>query len=132
MLRIVLGAAFSGSLHFYVWWRLVRTAQLPRRWHLAASIFMVAMWLAIPVTTTARLWWPQLSMKMSWFTMPWMALIGLLFVVSLALHISSALARAGRAALRRPPPSEHQMSRRLFLARVTSGAAVTVDRKSVV
>jgi predicted MPP superfamily phosphohydrolase len=122
---------FSGSLHYYVWWRLVRSAQLPRRVHWAVTILMIVMWLSIPITTTARLWSPTLATTLSWVTMPWMALVGLLFVVSVAFHIASALGTLGRVALRRPPPSKHDMSRRVFLARVTSGAAVTVASASV-
>jgi uncharacterized protein len=89
------------------------------------------MWIAIPITTTARMWSPSLATKLSWISMPWMALVGLLFVVSVVLHISSALGTLGRVALRRPAPSSEGMSRRVFLARVTSGAVVTVASASV-
>lgn len=128
MLKIVLGAAFSGSLHLYVWWRLVRSTHLPRRVHAALSIFMLVMYLAIPITTTSRLWSPKLGATLSWFSMPWMALIGLLFVVSVVLHVVSAFGQLGRVALRREEPD---ISRRVFLARVTGGAAVTVAGASV-
>jgi predicted MPP superfamily phosphohydrolase len=110
---------------------LVRSTHLPRRWLWAASALMFLMWIAIPITTTARMWSPSLATKLSWISMPWMALIGLLFIVSVALHISSALGTLGRVALRRPAPSSEGMSRRMFLARVTSGAAVTVASASV-
>src|SRR5881392_365775 len=112
VLKIVLGAAFSGSLHLYVWWRLVRSAHLPRRAHVALSILMLVMYLAIPITTTSRLWSPALGARLSWFSMPWMALIGLLFVVSAVLHVASAFGRLGRLALRRPE-TKLDMSRRV-------------------
>ena len=130
MLRIVLGALFSGSLHLYVWWRLVRSAQLPRRVHIALTISMLVMWLAIPITTTARLWSPPLAGALSWFSMPWMALVGLLFVVSVALHITGTAARLGHRALKGPAPVD-AMTRRMFLARTTSVAAVSVAGGSV-
>lgn len=128
-LKILLGAGFSGSLHLYVWWRLVKTAHLPRRWLLAVSVGMFIMWLSIPITTSGRLWSPSLASRLAWISMPWMALVGLLFVVSVALHISRGLAWTTRRALRREVPDA--MSRRTFLARVTSGAAVTVAGASV-
>jgi predicted MPP superfamily phosphohydrolase len=124
-LKILFGAAFSGSLHLYVWWRLVKNAHLPRRWHVGLSIAMVLMWLSIPITTTGRLWSPVIASALAWISMPWMALVGLLFVVSVAIHVSRTVAWASRRALRREPVPE-SMSRRMFLARVTSGAAVTV------
>ena len=129
-LKILLGAAFSGSLHLYVWWRLVKSSHLPRRWHLALSITMLVMWLSIPITTTGRLWSPALASALSWISMPWMALVGILFVVSVAIHVSRGLAWASRRALRRDAEAV-SMSRRTFLARVTSGAAVTVAGASV-
>ncbi|HSD91044.1 MAG TPA: metallophosphoesterase [Kofleriaceae bacterium] len=130
MLRILLGALFSGSLHFYVWWRLVHSADLPRRLHLALTGLMLVMWLAIPITTTARLWSPPLARALSWFSMPWMALVGLLFVVSLALHITGTAARLGHRALKGPAPVDG-MTRRTFLTRATSVAAVSVAGGSV-
>ncbi|NVB84447.1 MAG: metallophosphoesterase [Kofleriaceae bacterium] len=129
-LKILLGAAFSGSLHLYVWWRLVKNAHLARRWHIGLSLAMLLMWLSIPITTTGRLWSPSIASALSWISMPWMALVGLMFVVSVAIHVSRGVAWASRKALRRESPPE-SMSRRVFLARVTSGAAVTVAGASV-
>ncbi|HEY5920963.1 MAG TPA: metallophosphoesterase [Kofleriaceae bacterium] len=131
MLRILLGALFSGSIHFVVWWRLVKPAELPRRVHWAITTAMIVCWLAIPITTTARLWAPALSRTLSWVTMPWMALIGLSLVAVVALELSKLFARAGRRALRKPVPQGDVMSRRKFLARVGSGAAVTAATTSV-
>jgi predicted MPP superfamily phosphohydrolase len=125
VLRLLLGALVSGSIHFTVWWRLVKPAELPRRAHLTISIAMIVLWLSIPITTTARLWWPALARTLSWLTMPWMALIGLSFITVIALEVSRAIARASRRAINRDPPEGDVMSRRKFLARVGSGAAVT-------
>jgi uncharacterized protein len=130
LLRILLGALFSGSIHFVVWWRLVKPAQLPRRAHWTITSVMIALWLAIPITTTARLWSPSLASKLSWITMPWMALVGLSLIAVIALELSRLFARAGRRVIGKPQ-GEDLMSRRKFLARVGSGAAVTAASTSV-
>ena len=109
MLRILLGALVSGSIHFVVWWRLVKPAQLPRRVHWTITIAMIVLWLLIPITTTSRLWAPALSRSLSWVTMPWMALIGLSLIAVVALELSRLFARAGRLALRKPAPQGYVM-----------------------
>ena len=129
-IRLLLGAAFSAAIHFFVWRTLVKPAALAPRLHRAIAIAMIAMWLSIPITTTARLWAPELAMTLSWITMPWMALCGLSFLVSVAIAIPRLVVRIARR--RQPPPSVDLLSRRKFLARVTSGAAITVAGGSVV
>jgi uncharacterized protein len=132
VLGILLSVAFSGSLHLYVWWRHVRTAHLPRRASLVLTCVMVVLWLSIPITTTSRLWAPALGSTLAWISMPWMALIGLLFVVTLALELPRQLSRLGRRLARRPAETTPEgLSRRMFLARLGSGAAVTVAGASV-
>jgi uncharacterized protein len=131
VLKILLAAAFSGSLHFYVWWRHVRTAHWPRRVTIALTCLMVVLWISIPVTTTSRLWAPSLGMTLAWISMPWMALVGLLFVVTVAMEAVRLMARLARRVMKRPPPTADGLSRRMFLARLGSGAAVTVAGASV-
>jgi hypothetical protein len=133
VLGIIFGALLSGSFHFLVWWRLVKPAHLPRAAYRAITIAMIVLWALIPVTTTSRLWAPALSRTLSWITMPWMALVGLSTVAVIVLELSRLLARAGRRALGRPAPApaEDLMSRRKFLARVGSGAALGAASTSV-
>lgn len=117
MVRAVLfGLTFSGLLHLYVWWRLVRRSELPRAWRIAITTLMIVMWAAIPVTTTSRLWAPSLASTIGWITMPWMALIGIAFVVSVGIHIASAIAT-------RATKQEINLSRRRFLAGATAAVA---------
>jgi predicted MPP superfamily phosphohydrolase len=119
---VVFGATFMGLLHAYVWWRLVRRAQLPRSIRIALTALMVLMWLLIPVTTTSRLWAPSLGATLGWITMPWMALIGLCFVTSVALHVITTVTRA-------TTKRDIDLSRRRFLAGATAGVAgVSVAR----
>jgi predicted MPP superfamily phosphohydrolase len=128
VLKILLGAAFSGSLHLFVWWRHVHTAHLPRRAAIAVTAVMLVLWLSIPITTTSRLWAPALGSTLAWISMPWMALVGLLFVVTVVLEVPRQLSRLAR----RPAPTAEGVSRRMFLTRLGSGAAVTVAGTSVV
>jgi len=131
-IRLLLGAAFSGAIHFFVWWTLVKPAQLPRRIHLAISIAMIALYLSIPITTTSRLWAPSLASTFGWLTMTWLAFVGLCFIISVAITVPRLVARIGRRAAKRPPPTLDVIDRRKFLARVTSGAAVVAVGGSVV
>jgi predicted MPP superfamily phosphohydrolase len=133
VLRILLGLGISGAVHFYVWWRVVRRAELPRWAHRAATIAMIVFWLSIPITTSMRLWAPNLATVLGWITLPWLAIVAYLFVASLAVHLPLSLAKLGRRVLRSrdSSPVGVNMSRRTFLARVSSGAAVTVAGASV-
>jgi predicted MPP superfamily phosphohydrolase len=118
----------SALVHYYVWRRLVRGAELSRRAHVAITSAMLVMWAAVPVTTSARLWAPGLASALGWLTLPWLAFVGLLALVLLAVDVPRGLARLAR---RPTPPPLPAMSRRAFLARVTGGAAVTVAGASV-
>ena len=128
--RILLGSAVSAGIHTYLWFRLVRPAPLTRRWRAVATLGLVAMFLSIPITTTSRLYAPELASTLGWISLPWMALGGLTFVALVALDAIRLIARLGGRALGRSPelPSP---SRRQFLTRVTGGAALAVGGGSV-
>lgn len=119
VLKILLSTTVSGLIHFYVWWRLVHQAQLPRRAYRILTLAVIAMWLSIPITTSARLWAPAFASTFAWIPMPWMAFAGLTAVALLALELP-------RRVLGTAP------SRRAFLARVTGGTAAVVAGASVV
>src|ERR1044071_5774449 len=59
--KILLSSSISAGIHGYLWLRLIRPAHLPRRWRIAATLGLVAMYLSIPLTVTSRLWAPELS-----------------------------------------------------------------------
>src|SRR4051812_38114063 len=102
LLRLLLGASFSALLHFYVWQRLVRGSELPRRVRRVLTGLMIAMFLAIPLTTSSRLWAPSLASTLGWIAMPWMAFVGLAVVTLLAIDAARFLGWLGRTTLRRP------------------------------
>lgn len=134
IVRILLGAAVSGLIHYYVWRKLVRTAELPRRWHIGITVVMLAMFVSIPVTTWTRNVLPDLSNSLVWVSMPWMALVGLVFVALLIIDLVRLTVWAGRKATGKPrrevSPLESN-DRRRFLARVTGGTALVVGGTSM-
>lgn len=148
VLRGVLMTAVSAGLHYYVWRRVVRDARPAPAVRRAATALVIALFLAVPVTTMGRLGWPRVSATVGWVAMPWLALVGLTAAALLALELVGAGlaggawvrrrlggARGGRAARdgRGPgadasaspaPPAD--LGRREFLARCSGGAVATV------
>ena len=55
-LRLLLGLAISGAVHYFVYWTLVKPAHVPPRIQRAISIAMIALYFSIPITTTSRIW----------------------------------------------------------------------------
>jgi uncharacterized protein len=144
--RMVLSSVLSAGIHAYVWIHLVRRVELPRPWHIAATIAFVLLFVSVPITISSRTYAPALASTLSWVAMPWMALVGLTLVVLVAFdaaRFASWLYRRVRRARRVPEPmpepgpalelapAPELPSRRLFLARVTGGAAATVAGASV-
>lgn len=133
ILRILLGSSVSAGIHLYLWLRLVHRAGLPRRWHVAATIGVVAMYLSIPITIASRLSAPELSAALAWISLPWMALAGLVFVALLAVDAMRLIGRIVQARGRPPAGTGPvaSLSRRQFLTRVSGGAALAVGSGSV-
>ena len=51
VLRLMLSAAISGAIHYYVWNRLTKRTELDVRWRRIVAIAMVLLWISIPLTT---------------------------------------------------------------------------------
>lgn len=130
VLRLLLAATISGAIHFYVWSRFAKRTELPVRWRRIAAVAMVIMWLAIPLTTALRNVSASVATAMSWVSMPWMSLVGLSFVALVTLDACWLAIGLYRRATRTQSLTP-DMSRRLFLARVTGGTAAVVAGASV-
>ncbi|HLL22788.1 MAG TPA: metallophosphoesterase, partial [Kofleriaceae bacterium] len=130
VLRLLISAAITGSLHYYVWSRFARRTELPVRWRRITAVGFVVMWIAIPVTTALRNVDADIASMMAWIAMPWMALVGLSFVVLVALDLAWLAVMLYRRFTQRAPVSP-DLARRRFLGRVTGGAALTVASTSV-
>src|SRR5688572_15663895 len=127
--RILFGALISGLVHYYVWRRFVRAAELPPRWHRGITVAMILLWLSIPVTTQSRNAFPDFAATLGWVSYTWMALIALTFIALVFIDLGRLLVWLGRKALRKP--TEVSLSRRQFLARATGGAALVVGGTSM-
>jgi len=127
--KVLLGSLVSAGIHAYLWVRLIRPAPLSRRWRIAATAGLILMFLSIPITTSSRLYAPELSATLGWIALPWMALAGLTFVALVAMDVARLVGWLGQRSLgRRAAPG---LSRRQFLTRVTGGAAIVVGSSSV-
>ena len=130
LVRFLVGAAISGAIHYYVWRRLVRPAELPRRAHRAITWAMIVLYVAIPVTTWSRNVVPEVSNALAWVTMPWMALAGLTAVALALVDLVRLVVWLARRAVRRPA-APVSPGRRQFLARATGGAVLAVGGTSM-
>nr|HEX4315182.1 metallophosphoesterase [Kofleriaceae bacterium] len=128
VLPSVFGLVFSAGLHVYLWSRIGKPME--RGWRRrAVGIAIVVMWLMVPVTTTARMWAPELAKVAGWVTLTWMAFAGLTVVALLAIDVGRLAVWAARR-VRGVPASEAVAagpSRRQFLA----GSAAAVAGASV-
>ncbi|HET9626690.1 MAG TPA: metallophosphoesterase [Kofleriaceae bacterium] len=129
IVRIAAGSLVSVGIHVYLWLRLVKPANLPRRWHRIATAALILMFLAIPVTTTSRLYSRTLAADLGWVAMPWMAFAGLTFVGLVARDVVRVMLWAARKV--RGHDVSPQLSRRQFLTRVTGGAALAIGGTGV-
>ncbi len=128
--KVLLGSTVSGGIHLYLWLRLIKPANLPRRWHRVATLALIVMFLSIPLTTSSRMYAPGLASTLGWISLPWMALAGLTFVALVAVDVVR-LVRWAALRIRTREPVVPSLSRRQFLTRVTSGAALAVSSSSV-
>jgi predicted MPP superfamily phosphohydrolase len=127
---MLLGSTVSAGIHGYLWLRLIRPANLPRPWRVIATLALILMYLSIPLTTTSRMYAPNLASTLGWISLPWMALAGLTFVALVAIDVVRVVRWASRRLASRDP-APPSPSRRQFLARVTGGAALAVGSTSV-
>src|SRR5689334_16504258 len=100
--RILIGAAISGLVHYYVWRRFVRNAELPPRWHRGVTIAMIVLYVSIPLTTWTRNVAPGFASTTAWVSQPWLALIALTFVALLLIDLVRLLVWLGRRAVGKP------------------------------
>lgn len=117
VLFFTIALSLAGSLHYYVWARLVRDLALPVAWHRVLTALVVALFLSIPVTfTLAR---GQRFEGMRPVLLAAFAWLGILFIVVMLLAVVD-VGRLGVGALSRlladAPPDDPE--RRLTVARL--------------
>jgi hypothetical protein len=127
--RIVF-SAISALIHYYVWSRIVGPLELGRRARIATIVGIALLWASVPLSASSRLWAPSLATALTWISGPWLAFVALVAVALAVMDIAHGLARLGRRAWQRPV-ADDGLSRRMFLKRVTGGAAAAVAGASV-
>jgi hypothetical protein len=106
--------SLTAGLHLWMWARLVRATQLPRRWRRGLTAAIVVLGLSMPVSFVVfRLLGRRTVSLIAWPTYVWM---GLLLFLFLGLVVGE-LVRLGAAASGRMRDPE----RRLFLSRLLGG-----------
>ncbi|MEZ4360628.1 MAG: metallophosphoesterase [Kofleriaceae bacterium] len=143
LLRTLLSSLISGVIHYYVWRRVVRDPQWPRRARRLATTVLIAMYVAAPLTMIAtRLGAATLATALGWVAMPWMVAVGLTAVwlggldllrggAAIAARLRSARAARPQAATVLAPADVPDPARRIFLARAASGTALAATAASL-
>lgn len=136
VLFFTVALALAGSLHYYIWARLVRDLALPVLWHRALTGLLIALFVSIPITfTLARGQRFEGMRPVLLGTFGWM---GVLFIVVMLLAVVD-VSRLGVGVVSRlfgeGPPDDPE--RRLTVARLlgagvalVAGGAGTVAARS--
>jgi predicted MPP superfamily phosphohydrolase len=114
VLFFVLATVVFGGLHYYIWFRLVKSADLSPPWDRRATAILVSLAVVTPIATPlGRLTHHPLAKALLGVVYTWMGLALLLFFCLLA----SEVARAVASAAMRPV----NLERRTFVSRVIAG-----------
>lgn len=125
---LVFLAVFSSvflAVHAYVWWRVVQSARLPRRWHAGLTAALVVLWLSIPGMFFLRDALPRAAASpLAWVVYTWMGLLFYLFVFSLATDLARILWWTLRRVSRRRDDNAEstRRARRVFAGSVAAAA----------
>ena len=108
-----------GSLHYYVWMRLVRDPKLPPTWRKALTALLIALFVSLIASLLGfRFVSRSTAAPLSWVGFTW---LGTIFLLAVSVAIFD-LARFVR--MRASPPKDPE--RRLAITRMFAGAAAVV------
>jgi predicted MPP superfamily phosphohydrolase len=121
-LVVVLGVL--GTVHYYLWTRLVRDAQLAPPWGTLATAALALLFALLVVAVPAsRLLPKSASTPIIWAAFTWLGFAFFLVVLALSVDVVRIASVVGRIAFEKPPI---EPERRLFLSRAIAGAIVVV------
>jgi predicted MPP superfamily phosphohydrolase len=112
-------SSLTGLLHYYVWARLVRDTALPAPYRGAATVAIILLGLAIPLSFMLSRVLAQAFRPLSWVVFTWMGTLLLLFLTLVSLDLVRAVYLAGHRIFSDPLTDE----RRAFLGQLFGGAA---------
>ncbi len=138
ILSTLLSATITGSIHYYVWRRMVRDPGWPPRSRKIATWTMIVLYFAIPGTIwAARSGVGSVATVLGWIAMPWMVAIGLTAVWHLIMDVMRLGSRGwqrwrARASASADGSAElDNPDRRVFLARAAAGTAMVASAASI-
>ncbi|EYF06477.1 metallophosphoesterase [Chondromyces apiculatus] len=109
-----------GGIHYYLWFRLVRSAELAQPWRRVLGWALVGFALSVPVGLLVSARAPRpVGRVVAAVAYGWVGLAVLLFFVLVSMEVVRLGARAVTALQHRP----FDEARRVFLSRVLAGAA---------
>lgn len=128
--------SLAGSLHYYIWARLVRDVALPVLWHRVLTGVLVALFLSIPLTFTLARGQKAESMRpILLATFSWMGLLFLIVMLLLVVDAGKLGVNVAAKLFGDGPPQDPE--RRLTLARLlglgvalVAGSAGTLAARS--
>ncbi len=124
---LVVSTTVLGSMHGYLWVRLVRDPALPEPWRRIATVALVVLALAMPIGLVAFRFAPRpLSQLLPVVAFTWLGIAFMLFSAVLVLDAIRLAAQGGTWLadwLRTRPDPPADPERRLFIARAVAGTA---------
>lgn len=107
--RLAIAMSILGSVHLYLWARLVSAPGLPAPWQVLAGVFLFLCWLSIPASllVTRRLP-PRLAAFVVWPGYVWLGAMFLLLVAVLAVDVVRVVVEVGASLGGVEPPSGEQ------------------------
>lgn len=131
---IVIALLVLAAIHYYLWARLIRDPQLPRRFRPIAATLLFLLAAGLPVALVLGRGHPGARRLLSWPAFLWMGIMFLLLVALLSTDLARLLFGLGQRAIgalsrAAPTPTTAPRSslRRTFLARgVAAGTSLAV------
>ncbi|MCP4678009.1 MAG: metallophosphoesterase [Deltaproteobacteria bacterium] len=115
-----------GSIHYYIWVRIVKDTALSTPWRQIATGVVVALGVSIPLTMFLSRGYPFEAVRnFTWLPYVWLGVMMLLFFFFLTVDMIRLVAFLGAKAAGAQPLGADP-TRRLFLGRIVAGSAVAV------
>jgi len=113
----------TAGLHYYLWTRLVRGTELPRRWRRILTTSLILLAVSLPASMFIGRFLKIRPSAIAWPAFLWLGLLYFFFCTLVVTDVVWLLLAARRRLASEVPTPE----RRLFLRRLLAGTAATVS-----